>query len=140
MNNEEKILAILTTVQADISGLKEGQASMQADISGLKEGQAKLEIGQASMQADIASLKEGQTKLEIGQAKLEAGQIKLEAGQAETNNRLDGLETDINLIQATQGQHTFLLKQIARYVKLQTSSTVSLDERVTELERRAGII
>jgi hypothetical protein len=48
----------------------------------------------------------------------------------------DELETDIKLIQADQGQHTLLLKQIARYVELQASSIVSL----AELERRAGII
>ena len=37
MNNEEKILAILETMQADISDLKETQSSMQADINGLRE-------------------------------------------------------------------------------------------------------
>jgi chromosome segregation ATPase len=61
MNNEEKILSILEIMQADISGLQEGQASMQADISALKEGQA-------SMQADISALQEGQANLEEGLA------------------------------------------------------------------------
>ena len=33
---EEKILAALETMQADISGLKKGQDAMQSDISGIK--------------------------------------------------------------------------------------------------------
>ena len=44
MNNEEKILALLT--------------QMQKDISELKQGQAKLEQGQAELRTDIASIKE----------------------------------------------------------------------------------
>ena len=43
MNNEEKILAILT--------------QMQTDISDLKAGQAKLEAAQAKMQEDIDEIK-----------------------------------------------------------------------------------
>ena len=57
MNNEEKILEILTQMQQDISGLKVGQARLEADVSGLKADVSGLK-------ADVSSLKTGQTKLE----------------------------------------------------------------------------
>lgn len=44
MNNEEKILELLT--------------QMQKDIADLKQGQIKLEQGQAELRADVATLKE----------------------------------------------------------------------------------
>lgn len=36
MNNEEKILAMLTQMQEDITGLKAGQRTMQDDITAIK--------------------------------------------------------------------------------------------------------
>ena len=71
MTNEEKILSLLT--------------GMQADISGLKEGQAKLEAGQA--------------KLEAGQAKLELRLDDLEAGQEKILRRLDMIENDLRYLE-----------------------------------------
>ena len=65
MNNEEKILQILTQMQGDISDLKQGQVNMNGRLD-------NLEQGQASMQSDISNLKQGQAKLEKGQARLEA--------------------------------------------------------------------
>ena len=56
MNNEDKILELLTL--------------MQQDISGLKSGQANLEQGQTETRKDIAKLHEGQVRLEKGQREL----------------------------------------------------------------------
>ena len=49
MNNEEKILQILTQMQGDISDLKQGQAK-------LEQGQAKLEQGQARLEAKVKDI------------------------------------------------------------------------------------
>ena len=43
MNNEEKILAILENMDKRLGTLEAGQARLEADVSGLKKGQAKLE-------------------------------------------------------------------------------------------------
>jgi len=63
VNNEDKILELLTLMQQDISEVKQ-------DISGLKSGQAKLEQGQTETRKDIAKLHEGQVRLEKGQREL----------------------------------------------------------------------
>ena len=57
MNNEEKILEILTAMQADISDLKAGQIETTECLDKLDAGQLKLEVGQ--------------TKLELGQKRIE---------------------------------------------------------------------
>ena len=57
MNNEEKILQILTQMQGDVSGLKEGQARLEGDVSSLKTDVSGLKT-------DVSGLKEGQAKLE----------------------------------------------------------------------------
>jgi len=43
-------------------------------------------------------------------------------------------------MKATQNQHTFQLKKIARIIEAQTNVTVSLEQRVTNIERFVGII
>ena len=106
MTNEEKILDLLQAMQADITGLKAGQAKLEA-------GQAKLEAGQAVMQADITGLKVGQAKLEAGQERLETklmGEITglatmladthetIAAFHKETNKKLDNLTDEVTAV------------------------------------------
>ena len=98
MNNEDRILEILTAMQADISSLK-------SDVTSLKEGQVKLNDKLDTLVIDVEDIK-----------------------------------LDIAVIQTVQNQHTNLLKKIARFVEAQTNESVSLDHRVTKLERLAGII
>ena len=91
MNNEEKILAILEnmdkrlgTLEADVSGLKEGQTRLEADVSGLKEGQARLE-------ADVSGIK---VRLDIDVQR----QLNLLAeGQEEILSRMPS-EDDMDII------------------------------------------
>ena len=63
MNNEEKILLILTQVQADIAGLKEGQTVMQADIDSLKEGQTVMQADIGGLKTDVSNLRAGQAEI-----------------------------------------------------------------------------
>jgi chromosome segregation ATPase len=56
MNDEEKVLSLLENMLAEISSIKEGQASLQK--------------GQASIQTDISAIKKNQARLQEGQAKL----------------------------------------------------------------------
>ena len=102
MNNEEKILQILTQMQNDISGLKEGQATIQADITEFKQDTNKrfdnLEQGQTSMQADTSGLKSDVSDLKTDVNGLKADVSDLKQGQAETNGRLDKLENNQDLL------------------------------------------
>jgi len=84
MNNEEKILTILTTLASDMYIVKAGQANLEASIEELKVGQAKLEAGQ--------------TKLEARQAMLETKVDNVEAIAQATHNNLVRLEGDYNSV------------------------------------------
>ncbi|MEN6388784.1 MAG: hypothetical protein ABFD04_00065 [Syntrophomonas sp.] len=99
MKNEEKILKILEAMQADISGLKEGQRSLQ-------DGQKSLENGQSSLQ-------EGQRALEDRQKSLEEGQIKLELRmENEVINKINALYDGYELHTQILNHHTELLQRI----------------------------
>ena len=110
MNNEDKILELLTLMQQDISEVKQ-------DISGLKSGQT-------AMQQDISGLKSGQTKLEQGQAKLHEGQVRLEKGQRELANsietvdyKLEALWKDVNNMEGNVRKHEWEFHGIKDGVK-----------------------
>ena len=96
MNNEEKILEILTQMQQDISGLKVGQARLEADVSGLKADVSGLK-------ADVSSLKTGQARLEADVSSLKTGQTKLEADVSGIKVRLD-VEVQKQFDQLVDGQ------------------------------------
>jgi len=92
LNNEEKILNILTTLASDMYIVKAGQANLESSIEELKAGQSNLEAGQTRLEAGQAKLEDRQTRLEAGQAKLEDRQTRLEAGQAKLEDRQAKLE------------------------------------------------
>ena len=81
MNNEEKILSLLETIVA-------GQSAVQADITGLKDGQAKLEANQAKLEAN-------QAKLETNQAELKEIMVRFES---ELNQKVDVLFDSYSLV------------------------------------------
>ena len=81
MNNEEKILEILTAMQSDLVGLKEGQES-------LKQGQERLEQRQEKLEQRQEKLEQRMEKLEQRQEKLEQRQEKLEQQQQEMQETL----------------------------------------------------
>ena len=92
MNNEEKILNLLEQMQGRFDRIEEGQASMQADISGLKEGQTSLQEGQASMQVDISGLKEGQASMQADISGLKGDVSSLKESQASMRADISGLK------------------------------------------------
>jgi len=78
VNNEDKILELLTLMQQDISEVKQ-------DVSGLKSGQIKLEQGQTK-------LEQGQTETRKDITKLHEGQVRLEKGQRELANSIENVD------------------------------------------------
>lgn len=65
MNNEEKIIQLLTAMQEDISGLKEDVSGLKADVSALQADVSSLKVRTAHMERDIAELKEGQEEVRV---------------------------------------------------------------------------
>jgi regulator of replication initiation timing len=58
MNNEEKILEILTAMQADISELKADVAELKTDVAELKADVAELKVAVAKLNEDMVEVKE----------------------------------------------------------------------------------
>ena len=88
MNNEERILQILTAMQSDLAGLKEGQESLMQGQERLEQRQEKLEQRQEKLEQRQEKLEQRQEKLEQRQEKLEQRQEKLEQRQEEMQETL----------------------------------------------------
>ena len=131
MNNEEKILEILTQMQQDISGLKVGQARLEADVSGLKADVSGLK-------ADVSSLKTGQARLEADVSSLKTGQTKLEADVSGIKVRLD-VEVQKQFDQLVDGQDQ-LHRKVTHVESLaeETKDTVDVIRRVLLSRSTAG--
>jgi len=56
VNNEDKILELLTQMQQDISGLKSGQTKLEQGQTKLHEGQVRLEKGQRELANSIENV------------------------------------------------------------------------------------
>lgn len=57
MNNEEKILEILSQIQQDVSGLKQDVSGLKQDVSGLKQDVSGLNQKYSNLQQDVTSIK-----------------------------------------------------------------------------------
>ena len=58
MNNEEKILGILETLSADMSGVKTEMSGVKADISGMKTEMSGMNIRMDNVELTVAETKE----------------------------------------------------------------------------------
>lgn len=58
MNNEEKILSILTQMQSDMTRMQSDMTKMQADITGIQTDMTGVKADIAKMQADMSDMKE----------------------------------------------------------------------------------
>ena len=89
MNNEERILAILESMQSDISGLKEDVSGLKEDVSGLKEDVGGLKEDVSGLKKDVSGLKEdvGGLKEDVGGLKEDVGGLKGEL--LKTNIRIE---------------------------------------------------
>ena len=95
MSNEEKILDMLTQMQADISGLKDSQAKMQEDISGLQKTVTRVAVTQENIVLkSLDALAEGQD--------LTHQRLKHLAGEDE----LSDLREEVRLLRAVVAQHS----------------------------------
>lgn len=90
INNDEKVLKILTNIQEDISALKN-------DITELKDGFSELNEGVAGLKDIVARMREGVSELRIGQLLIEK-EIK------ETNGRLAALENSVTRMENETGK------------------------------------
>lgn len=123
MNNEEKILEVLTQMQGQIAQMQGQMTQMQGDISGLGGRMERLETGQAAMEGRMERIKGDLTfvklrleALDHKQAAVEGRMGRLESAQAQAQEelhmvkayleldvekRFDGVNEGIDLIQET---------------------------------------
>ncbi len=88
MNNEEKILQMLTQMQEDITALKQGQAELQ-------QGQAELQQGQASIEKRVTKIQLTQENTIIPAIQiLKEGQLTIQ-NQIKKLSVIDAMQDDI---------------------------------------------
>ena len=123
MNNEEKILEILTAMQSDLVGLKEGQESLKQGQERLEQRQEKLEQRQEKLEQRMEKLEQRQEKLEQRQEKLEQQQQEMQ----ETLTRVAVTQEGLVLprLQALYEGHGAIMERQARLAE---------KDRVEELE------
>ena len=123
MNNEEKILEILTAMQSDLVGLKEGQESLKQGQERLEQRQEKLEQRQEKLEQHMERLEQRQERLEQRQEKLEQQQQEMQ----ETLTRVAVTQEGLVLprLQALYEGHGAIMERQARLAE---------KDRVEELE------
>ena len=94
MSIDERILAILTTMQTSIASFKVGQAETNARLDKLEIKSNMLEVNQASIGARLDRIISNQAELHEKADRLEARTMKLEAGQTYINRKLDTIAAE----------------------------------------------
>ena len=108
MNNEERILQILTAMQSDLAGLKEGQESLMQGQERLEQRQEKLEQRQEKLEQRQEEMQETLTRVAVTQEGLVLPRLQAlyeghgaimerQAGLAE-KNRVEELEDDVAML------------------------------------------
>ena len=113
MSNEERILEILTSMQADVKNIKSDITDMKSDITDMKSDIT-------DMKSDIQNLK---------------------AGQAELNKRIDTVNGDINKVlnfaldaeEANEKRHKELFKKLDTIQRVTEHNTFN----IADLQTRA---
>ena len=107
MNNEEKILAILETVQADISGLKVDVSGLKGDVSDLKGDVSDLKGDVSDLKADMSDVKGRLVRVELTQENVILPQLQLLAEGIATidkklipRSEIDEMKEDISLLKS----------------------------------------
>ena len=94
MSIDERILAMLTTMQTSVASFKVGQAETNARLDKLEIKTNMLEVNQASIGARLDKIISSQAELHEKADKLEAKTMKLEAGQTYINRKLDTIAAE----------------------------------------------
>ena len=112
MNNEEKILesiaamqSILTTIQADIASLKEGQATLTAKFD-------RMDVRQDAMKEDIKDLKAGQAAIAHDIKEVSEQTRDLVEFEAETRLNFDKASRKLDSFQRVTAQNTFNIAEL----------------------------
>ena len=102
MNNEEKILKILSEMQDDLQGIKAEQQEMKADLQDVKAEQQEMKVDlqgmkaeQQEMKADLQGMKAEQQEMKADLQSVKAEQQGMKAEQLSTNQRLDRIEQEV---------------------------------------------
>lgn len=103
MNNEEKILSILESMQTDIGGLKAGQDSLNAKVAGLEQGQNMIAKQVNELSAETKAVGESQVRMENEltekvRALFDAREVQNDVNE-KIMNTLDRIEAKVDVLQ-----------------------------------------
>ena len=94
MNNEEKILSILETMNGRMDTMNGRMDTISDRVETISDRMDTMNDRVDAIASDVSTLKAGQAKLEAGQEKLEAGQAKLEKDLESVRNSVTRIELD----------------------------------------------
>jgi len=109
MSNEEKMLNILLTMQADMDSIK-------SDVSSLKDGQIRLEEKLASLEERLASLEERLDSVEEKLSSVYEQTAILTEFRTEVLQKFEEIDNTLRSVAEITGSHEIQLRNIRRMV------------------------
>ena len=120
MSIDERILAILTTMQTSVASIKVGQAETNARLDKLEIKTNMLEVNQAAVNARLDKIMSNQAALFEKTDKVEAKIMRLEAGQTYINRKLDSIAVEFGkMLKSTNGMDDYKdqMKNISKEIE-----------------------
>jgi len=114
MNNEEKILEMLSQMQTDMTGMKADMTSMKADMTAVKDRLDRVEETQSAMQTTLTEVAITQENIVLPQLKLlaEGHQTLLET--LAPKNRVEALEEEFALMRSAFRQLSHEVEELKK--------------------------
>ena len=127
MNNEEKILQLLSGMQTDMQGMRTDIQDIRADIQEMRTDIQEIQVEQHGMKAEMQDF--------------QAVQEQMVAEQIRTNQRLDSFEADMTEVKQTALRTAIIVEtEVQTNIKLLAEGHSGIVERLERIEDQTSEI
>jgi len=134
MNNEEKILQLLSGMQTDMQGMRTDIQDIRADIQDIR---ADIQ----EMRTDIQEIQVEQHGMKAEMQDFQAVQEQMVAEQIRTNQRLDSFEADMTEVKQTALRTAIIVEtEVQTNIKLLAEGHSGIVERLERIEDQTSEI
>ena len=127
MSNEEKILKILSEMQADFQEMKAEQQEMKADLQEMKVDFQEMKAEQQEMKSDLVEVKAEQQGMKVDL-------LGVKEAQLSTNQRLDRIEQEV------RKTSIIIENEIQPNIKLLAEGHSGVIQRLDKIEEKVSEI